>query len=264
MTGSVMDAKDPYVVLGVSFSATQEEIKVAYRKLVKLYHPDQFGTYMKKVAATQKLREVIAAYEILGDRKRREEYDRSHFQRVPSFVYPKTTTEGNQDPSNLEEFPNWLLTPLVITASLGIFFHFLFYEIDDPFSVFRTGKLIEIAGRLVVLAILLAFSVIPGFLYVSMLFFGFYHAEENLKRFNDLKTEVMICLGSLGIAVLPLFLNKFGLHSLATPFWVIATPFIGIIPAILGELIAILLYLLRSRKVVSLAEALIQVENTQF
>ena len=259
-----MDAKDPYAVLGVSFSATQEEIKVAYRKLVKLYHPDQFGTYLKKVAATQKLREVIAAYEILGDRKLREIYDRSHFHQLESPVaYPSPkTTQRKQD--TVEEFLSWFFTPLVITVSLGVFFYVMFYEIDDPFSVFRRGKLTEIAGSVVVLAILLAFSVISGFLYASMLFFGFYSAEENLKRFSDLKTEVMICLGSLGIAILPLFLDKFGLDSLAIPFWVIATPFIGIIPAILGELIAILLYFLRATTVVSVAEALIQVENTQY
>ncbi len=68
-----MAAKDPYEILGVSRNATQEEIKRAYRRLAKKYHPDR---NKGDKAAEEKFKEVQAAYEILSDPKKREEYDR--------------------------------------------------------------------------------------------------------------------------------------------------------------------------------------------
>lgn len=56
---------NPYQVLGVSTNATQEEIKKAYRALVKKYHPDQYkGTAYEK-EANEKLKEINEAYDIL-------------------------------------------------------------------------------------------------------------------------------------------------------------------------------------------------------
>lgn len=67
-----MTKKDPYSVLGVSKSATQDEVKKAYRKLAMQYHPDKNKGDKK---AEEKFKEVGAAYEVLGDAKKRKEYD---------------------------------------------------------------------------------------------------------------------------------------------------------------------------------------------
>lgn len=56
---------NPYEVLGVAENASQEEIRTAYRKLVKQYHPDQYQDNPLKELATEKLKEVNEAYEIL-------------------------------------------------------------------------------------------------------------------------------------------------------------------------------------------------------
>lgn len=56
---------NPYEVLGVKPGASQEEIKSAYRKLVKQYHPDQYGDNPLKDLAQEKLAEVNKAYEML-------------------------------------------------------------------------------------------------------------------------------------------------------------------------------------------------------
>ena len=64
--------RDPYSVLGVAKGASQDDIKKAYRRLAKKYHPDQ-STEPK---AKDRFAEVGAAYEILGDEKRRGQFDR--------------------------------------------------------------------------------------------------------------------------------------------------------------------------------------------
>ena len=63
--------KNFYDVLGVSKTASQDEIKSAYRKLAKQYHPD----VNKEPGAETKFKEAAAAYEILGDTNKRTQYD---------------------------------------------------------------------------------------------------------------------------------------------------------------------------------------------
>jgi len=78
--------RDPYDVLGVSKTATEAEIKSAFRKLAKKYHPDQ----SKEPKAKDRFAEVGSAYEILGDDKKRKAFDRGEIDadgkpRAPQF-----------------------------------------------------------------------------------------------------------------------------------------------------------------------------------
>lgn len=63
---------DPYKVLGVSPSATDEEIKEAYRTLAKKYHPDQYADSPLSDLASEKMKEINEAYDaIVAQRKNR-------------------------------------------------------------------------------------------------------------------------------------------------------------------------------------------------
>lgn len=64
--------KDFYKVLGVSKTADADEIKKAYRKLARRYHPDSNSG---DVTAEARFKEVSEAYDVLGDTKKRKEYD---------------------------------------------------------------------------------------------------------------------------------------------------------------------------------------------
>jgi DnaJ-class molecular chaperone len=64
--------RDPYTVLGVQKGATSAEIKKAYRRLAKQFHPDQ----SKDPKAKDRFAEVGSAYEILGDETKRGAFDR--------------------------------------------------------------------------------------------------------------------------------------------------------------------------------------------
>ena len=64
--------RDPYTVLGVPKAASAADIKKAFRQLAKKYHPDQ----STEARAKDRFAEVGAAYEILGDEKKRGAFDR--------------------------------------------------------------------------------------------------------------------------------------------------------------------------------------------
>jgi DnaJ-class molecular chaperone len=64
--------RDPYQVLGVSKTASDAEIKKAFRSLAKKYHPDTKGG---DEAAKKKFQEISAAYDIVGDKEKRGKFD---------------------------------------------------------------------------------------------------------------------------------------------------------------------------------------------
>ncbi|MGM8214161.1 molecular chaperone DnaJ [Bacillaceae bacterium W0354] len=67
-----MSKRDYYEVLGVSKDASKEEVKKAYRKLARKYHPD----VNKEPDAADKFKEAKEAYEVLSNEQKRQQYDR--------------------------------------------------------------------------------------------------------------------------------------------------------------------------------------------
>ncbi len=100
---------DHYKTLKISPTATQAEIKQAYRRLVKLFHPDS----QSKIAGHEEIIRLNAAYEILGDAKQRQSYDRqiapeSEELRSPSasnFSRQRQQTARDAD----EQMEQWLI-----------------------------------------------------------------------------------------------------------------------------------------------------------
>ena len=75
--------RDYYEVLGVSKNATDEELKKAFRKLAKQYHPD--ANPDNKEEAEKKFKEVNEAYEVLSDKQKRQMYDQFGFNGPQGF-----------------------------------------------------------------------------------------------------------------------------------------------------------------------------------
>lgn len=86
-----MNKRDFYEVLGVSRSATPEELRRAHRKLVRQYHPDM---NRDNPAATEKFKEVQEAYDALSDPQRRKQYDQFGHDAFGGAGYPPPGAEG--------------------------------------------------------------------------------------------------------------------------------------------------------------------------
>ncbi|MBT1248612.1 MULTISPECIES: molecular chaperone DnaJ [unclassified Thermosipho (in: thermotogales)] len=69
-----MAKKDYYEILGVSRNASQDEIRQAYKKLIKKWHPDR--NYENRKLAEEKFKEIQEAYDVLSDPEKRAMYDR--------------------------------------------------------------------------------------------------------------------------------------------------------------------------------------------
>ena len=66
-----MAKRDYYEILGVDKNASEKDIKLAFRRLAKKYHPD----VNKDAGAEEKFKEAQEAYAVLSDEKRRKQYD---------------------------------------------------------------------------------------------------------------------------------------------------------------------------------------------
>src|ERR1044071_4407804 len=67
-----VEYKDYYKILGVGKTASEDEIRKAFRKLARQYHPDVAGN---KAGAEDKFKEINEAYEVLSDPEKRRKYD---------------------------------------------------------------------------------------------------------------------------------------------------------------------------------------------
>src|SRR5262249_42522045 len=97
--------RDPYSVLGVTRKASEADIKKAFRQLAKKHHPDSHGN---DPAAVRKFQEINAAYEVLGDKEKRAQYDRGEIDEngQPKGFNPGAQGHGQQgfNASDFEHF----------------------------------------------------------------------------------------------------------------------------------------------------------------
>lgn len=87
-----MEYKDYYKILGISRDATQDQIKQAYRKVARKYHPD----VSKETDAETKFKEIGEAYEVLKDPEKRAAYDKfgTNWQHGQDFEAPPNWDAG--------------------------------------------------------------------------------------------------------------------------------------------------------------------------
>ena len=92
--------KDYYEILGVKREASKEEIKKAYRKLARKWHPDVHGEKTKDEADTR-IKELNEAYEVLGDEEKRKLYDQFGANWQNGQDFDPSRYQGNMDGFNV-------------------------------------------------------------------------------------------------------------------------------------------------------------------
>ena len=99
-----MAGPDFYTILGVSHTASPDEIKAAHRELVKKYHPDLFPGAKQKAQANKKLQQINEAYAILSNAERRRQYDSRYPPRVTN-VNPARSAGERRSTANFRRPP---------------------------------------------------------------------------------------------------------------------------------------------------------------
>src|SRR2546423_5393710 len=104
-----VEFKDYYAVLGVGRDASEEELKKAFRKLARQYHPD---VAKDKKTAEEKFKEINEAYEVLSDPAKRKKYDElganwkqgAEFRPPPGWQQRASRSGGGAEPFGDFEF----------------------------------------------------------------------------------------------------------------------------------------------------------------
>ena len=123
-------AKSYFAILGISPNATVDEIRSAYRRLVKEFHPDHY------TGSSERFRDIQEAYSVLGNRRRRREYEQS-IRKVPIRTPFIPTTYPEPEPLIPEDSPVDLgeVSPVrsfhSITPSLDEIFDWLWRNFSD-------------------------------------------------------------------------------------------------------------------------------------
>src|SRR4051794_34287067 len=90
-----VEFRDYYETLGVPKTATEDEIKSAFRKLARKHHPD---VAKDKKAAEEKFKQINEAYEVLSDAEKRRKYDElgANWNQPGGFQPPPNWGRGGQ------------------------------------------------------------------------------------------------------------------------------------------------------------------------
>lgn len=102
--------KDLYKILNIKPNATNDEIKSAYRKMAKEFHPDLYANNPLIKLAEEKLKEINEAYEVLSDETKKKQYDKqrlnpqanneSYYEQEETNKAQQNTNQNNQEYNN--------------------------------------------------------------------------------------------------------------------------------------------------------------------
>ena len=136
---------DPYSVLGISSSSSDEEVKQAYRRLAKKYHPDNYMNSPLANTASEKMKEINDAYDrILNERKHQKrensgsgasyQYSQSGLTHIRMLINNGNFTAADEElsdiPSN-QRNAEWYYLMGVVTYQRG--------WLEDAYNYFQTA-----------------------------------------------------------------------------------------------------------------------------
>ncbi len=124
-------AKNYFTILGISSSASADEIRMAYRRLAKEFHPDHYA------GGNEAFREIQEAYSVLGDAQRRQKYERQIAKKPVKTTVKRTRYRPEPEPLIPEQEPVHMgeISPVrsfqTFTPSLDEIFDWLWRNFAD-------------------------------------------------------------------------------------------------------------------------------------
>lgn len=187
-----------YEILGVSKNATQEEIKEAYKELVKKYHPDVYQG--DKTFAEKKTKEINIAYDILSNPESKSEYD-EEINPKPSYNYDYTPPKYDTPPSSYNDYRK--------TYSRSYDYNYQYtdyhrnktpnsnyYEnttLENNFiKVFDSNKIVVILLILIIYIVILIFTFCQYYAFKSNKYTGTITNPQKVEETNTLNTNTAV------------------------------------------------------------------------
>ncbi len=254
---------DHYAALGVSSSATFEEIKNSYRQLVKKYHPDLYMTHVQKVYATKKLQKINRAYEVLRDHQERQRYDEERKARG----FPETPIPPPSD--SRKSWVKWgFVIYLFIVEVYGLFYVHGFSGMGG-FREYPPHQIVAAAFSFLLFFIVYPIFITIGIVSLLLTLGSFYMVfsiqfEDRLRKVQNEAGEVrksiqgLLLIATFVISIIGLLWIGFSFGVVPKTIAMGGTLYIAqIFPFILVELAALAWYKIRSRQILQRTEGLI-------
>lgn len=261
---------DYYAILNVSSLSSADEIKGAYRRLVKEYHPDKFQSYADKNKNGEKVKEVIEAYQVLRKPQSRREYDQ---ERVGFVVNPvKRVSSASHSSVSLKPLfgsGDWFLwvggiATVVLTACIVA--SFLPKDpLDHPFLT--AGKLLLLIPSMGIFA----YMAVGMVMFFSMLViegmrYGFHVGAKDVERdHNGFLKKFLIRFLVVFFVSMAIVDGYFEWENqLLRVFAAIGVLIVGygliFVPVLFGEFFALLYYFIFTRRTFAHANTLMMQE----
>ncbi len=187
-----------YEILGVSKNATQEEIKEAYKELIKKYHPDVYQG--DKTFAEKKTKEINNAYDILSNQEKKAEYD-EEINPTPTYNYSYTPPKYDTPPSNYNDYRK------AYSKDYNYNYQYTDYHrnktpnsnysetspLEDKFiKAFDTNKLVVIFLILIIYIALLIFTICQYYAFRDNKYTGTITNPQKVEETNTLNTNTTV------------------------------------------------------------------------
>lgn len=254
------DEQDLYAVLGIAPSASDDEIRSAYRSAAKRDHPDRFPSYVQKLRATARMQDLNHAYSVLKDPAQRRAYDNRRLPRAPVpgpapvQAPARSAARGPDGSVAVADRSSWWIAAWLTVSS--VFGFFMWRNWGSPSGF----ELIYIVVVSLIAAPFLAFLAVAS---VALPVFAVVSAFRS--SFTDRRTATPSGFGRLSIDFLTraggltgatwLLVKAFGWGLQSDLLYLVLLTACG---ALAGELTAMILYVFRGLRTVRATNALVQ------
>ena len=253
---------DLYTLLGVDRDATVDEIRSAFRAAARANHPDRFVTYVQRIRATARMQDLNHAYSLLKDPERRGAYD-ARRQAMRSIEGARATPGDRTKRTSRAGISVRLAVFVAIGWLVASSVFAYFYGPPTPARSAADYVQVVLAALVVppLLVLVAAFAVgIPSLIVAR--FFGKSFAERRaVTPTSDLRLVWDFGVRVFGLTVAGLLFAR-GIQ-LGLPGELVSLMLLAVVASFAGELVAMLLYVARLRRVVSKTDALLRVDRIE-